>query len=331
MSSRRQLEKVEQALPPKEAAVAWMKGSHEFGSLLTYHRWLTQQPEETWPIPGLPRQAMTAARKRAQGRPPDEVATAAKTAERSVHLMVVLAVTMNVEAAREEERLRKEVLQLLAGLQLFTHEGSLMHERCREQILCQSTAPVVLDRQTTTSLAASAARITNGICELRTRAFVLDLVVKLLTERYFKGEDPLFPDLRSRLGLLLQVIAELGVTWHRLRSAYVETEADLRRHLVDEAAGKRHVRNTRVPASPAPTAGDAAVRDLAARAAENVVLLSKAETHRLLGEMGAARMLLERYLDRETAAQRVRVMPEQHPHRPTQRSPAPRQSTTAND
>lgn len=301
MSLRRQLEKMNESLGPREAVIVWLKEAQEFGSLLTYMVWLRQQPEDAWPLLRLTRHVTTTAGKRLRGQKPEEMARTREQAERSAIFLLALVVTANAEVARREEQLREEVLRLLCACPLGAYQALAGTERLREEFLHAPARPTRGELPRPGAAVDTLSGLAAAIRQAHLRALVLEQSVRVLSTRYVKGEDLLFPDLRSRLELITRTLGELAATNESLRATYPETAADLRKQLLGEALGRRHARPSANPASDVFGGGETTVTDTAVQAAEHLLLLAKAEAHTLLGKTHPARLLLGRYLERYVA------------------------------
>ena len=111
MTTKARLAKLEAALSPKEATLAWLGEAHQFPSLAAYVGWLVTQPPEAAPFWRVPEQAERAVRASLRGQPRDVVEAAAHQAVRDAVFLVELVIRLNVDAA---ELVRTETLRAVA-------------------------------------------------------------------------------------------------------------------------------------------------------------------------------------------------------------------------
>ena len=297
MSIRRRLSKLEEDLTPREAVIRWMKASQEFGSLLTYYCWLRNQPDEAWPLVALPRQVATETGKRARRGSAQDGGAAAQVAERNVIFLFTLLQIANVDAARRENDLKTRLMKIASDLRALACEVSARDERRRSALIKSDTPGKDQDCNADERYAALAERTCNETKRALKDAVVLGQAVEIISATYLKKQPLLFPEPASRLQLLGTVLGELETVRRQLLgTSNPESEAEFRAELVREAAGKKAAIN------PSPTPVDQAeaeppVEDLARKRAEELLILAKVETLRLIGDPTRSQTLLAQYVD----------------------------------
>src|SRR5660397_196501 len=124
MSFDKRIADVEDNLTPKEAVIYWMREAHRCDSLLTYGRWLMDQPEDAYPLIRLPKQVVAAIRARNKGTPDSRLGDQFYRVQKDVLFLYHLHNQVNLQALQEEETLRLKVtlLSCLSYTHLRAHE-----------------------------------------------------------------------------------------------------------------------------------------------------------------------------------------------------------------
>src|SRR5665811_2262978 len=112
MSFDKRIADVEDNLTPKEAVIYWMREAHRCDSLLTYGRWLMDQPEDAYPLIRLPKQVVAAIRARNKGTPDLRLGDQFYRVQKDVFFLYYLHNQVNLRALEEEEALRLKVTLL---------------------------------------------------------------------------------------------------------------------------------------------------------------------------------------------------------------------------
>ena len=112
MSLVKRVGDVEENFTPKEAVICWMREAHEFDSLLTYGRWLLDQPEDVYPLIRMPRQVVAAVRRKNKGTPDMRLREEFYRVQRDLLFLYHLHQQVNLQALQQEEalHLRMELL-----------------------------------------------------------------------------------------------------------------------------------------------------------------------------------------------------------------------------
>lgn len=182
MSAGTRLAKLEGALSPKEATLAWLAEAHQFPTLEAYVGWLVDQPTEAAPFWRVPEQAERAVRAAMRGEPRAAVEAAAHQTVRDAVFLVELVVRLNVEAAAT---IRVESLRCAA----LAWEGRAIG------------AEAELARRSRSRAGRSASNLEErwqawctGTAALLTGLYAAEEARALLERRYLDGHPALFPD-----------------------------------------------------------------------------------------------------------------------------------------
>jgi hypothetical protein len=301
MSIAKRVGDVEDNLTPKEAVICWMREAHQFDSLLTYGRWLLEQPEEAYPLIRMPRQVVAAVRARNKGTSDVLLRDEFYRVQKDVVFLYHLHKQVNMQALQDEEALRLKVTLLSEKLRGLIHRiwaiDALRLERLQFPGDLSAPLPKRRRKKTTEEVDLNEAIDAWPGEELMLWGEVVAFqeAVQLISRRYLGGEELLFPQSAHRLQATLDILAVMRDVHRTMIS---------RRPPQSEAGFLRWVLEEETPESPAPPAVSpdplaekrpdtrAAARSLA----EHHVLMARAEALEALGERDAGIRLVENWL-----------------------------------
>jgi len=177
-AAARRVAKVEGALQPREAVLAWLAEAQQFPSLIDHARSIVDLPVEAAPLSVISARVVAALRDAKKGQARDEVERAARRAEGDAVLLFCLVLILNVQA---DETARVEGLRAIAtfwwmsALLGGSHGPPADDEDAREQRDAWRLWRSVVDRLTTDMRVEAGARTS-------------------LERRYFAGHGVLFAD-----------------------------------------------------------------------------------------------------------------------------------------
>ena len=97
-AAARRLTKLEGALAPREAVLAWLVDAHQFPSLVDHVRSIAALPVEAAPLSVIGERVEAAVRASMKGQPRDAIETAVRRAVGDGVFLFALALGLNVEA-----------------------------------------------------------------------------------------------------------------------------------------------------------------------------------------------------------------------------------------
>jgi hypothetical protein len=97
-AAARRLTKLEGALRPREAVLAWLGDAHEFSNLPVYGRAIAELPVEAAPLSGIARRVDAAVRDDMRGKPRDAIEERVRRATRDAVFLFSLVFVLNIEA-----------------------------------------------------------------------------------------------------------------------------------------------------------------------------------------------------------------------------------------
>src|SRR5665811_811155 len=121
MSLAKRVGDVEDHLTPKEAVICFMREAHQFNSLLTYGRWLLEQPEDAYPLIRMPKQVVAAVRAQNKGTSDALLRDELYRVQKDVTFLYHLHKQVNLQALQDEEALRLKVTLLAEKLRSLIH------------------------------------------------------------------------------------------------------------------------------------------------------------------------------------------------------------------
>lgn len=261
------MDTLEEHLSPKELVILWMREAHEFGDLATYGRWLLEQPDDAYPLIRLPR--LLYERSPVSGRRVCEPKE--REALRGSYRDLLFLYHLHNQANERVLGCRQELLwrALWAAERrrtLLEQHRSLEAASARERKRAAFRRERDAFRESLTVWRGELSRLSDDLCALLGAA-------ELLSDRYFAGEDLIFPE---EFELLAKVAEELDALRFTDLLTF-STPAERTRLLAplegEDLAGDDDGEEIDYPPSPA------------ARAlARELVVLARAEAMATLGE-----------------------------------------------
>jgi hypothetical protein len=302
MSLSRRIDDVEDHhLTPKEAVICWIREAHQFESLLTYGRWLLEQPEEAYPLIRMPRQVVDAVRAQNKGTSDALLRDEFYRVQKDVTFLYHLHKQVNVQALQDEEALRLKVTLLSEKLRSLIYRvwaiDALRVERLQFPDDMSAPRPKRRRKKMKDELDLAEAIAAWPVEEqmLWGEVMAFQEAVQLISRRYLGGEELLFPQSAERLQATLHMLAVTRDVYRTMNS---------RRPPKSEERFLRWVLEESTPESPVPPAlsPDPAAekrpdtRATARSLAEHHVLMARAEALEALGERDASIRLVENWL-----------------------------------
>ena len=296
MSMERRLDDLkDKSLTPREAVILWMQEAHQFGSFVDYGRWLTDQPDEAYPLIRMPEQVVGAIRAKNKGVSDTELRDQFFAVQRDLLFLYYLHSQANLRASSDHEPLSLRVIMLIREIRALTLESYGLDELRRGRTGVEAGVqkrPGKKDREAREGYRAHLERWLPEAMEVRRRICVFLMATDLLSRRYFAGHDILYPETREDLTWNLATIANLLDTYADLMRAGGQSDAQLRRYVL-ELAGEQVEKDMRPPSI---LNADPEVPALAKTLAEEWVLMAKSEALEKLGERDQAEQLAQRLM-----------------------------------
>ena len=184
--ARRRLAKLEGALRPREAVLAWLAEVQELTDMSDYTRHVAEVPIEAAPMSVIARRVDAAVREDMKGKPREAIEDAVYRATGDALFLFCLVFQLNIDVVQTAcvEALRAAAVVLWMGCLLGgPHDEDLPPEKLeryhRELTTSWTTWFSVVDR-------------------LERDVQVVNRVLATLTDRYYAGHDVLFADARTR-------------------------------------------------------------------------------------------------------------------------------------
>jgi hypothetical protein len=201
-ATTRRVAKLEGALQPREAVLAWLAEAQQFPGIVDHARSIADLPVEAAPLSVISARVVGAVREASKGQAREDVERAARRAEGDAVFLFSLVLILNVQAhetARVEGLRATSAFYWMGALLGGPHGPPISETDAREQRDAWCLWRSVVDRLTTDARVEAEARTS-------------------LERRYFAGHDALFADVASawaghvefveRLAGLAEVIAE---------------------------------------------------------------------------------------------------------------------------
>ena len=302
MSFDKRIENMEGNLTPKEAVIYWMQEAHQCDSLLAYGRWLMDQPKDVYPLIRMPRQVVAAVRARNKGTPDLRLRDQFYRVQKDVLFLYHLHNQVNLQALQEEEALHLRMELLNERLRSLIYHVAVVDGRRLEGLKLPDEVPAPRPRRRrrkkTTEEAELDQALTSWSAEealLRGEILAFQEAERLISRRYFGGEDLLFPQSARTLHEVLEHLASARDLYRTMIDRRPpESEKELLRWVLEE------------PTMESPDLPTVALEDLAetrpdtgrtARTlAEHHVLMARAEALDALGEREASMRLVENWV-----------------------------------
>ncbi len=301
MSMAKRVGDVEDNFTPKEAVICWMREAHRFDSLLTYGRWLLDQPEDAYPLIRMPRQVVAAVRRKNKGTPDLRLREQFYRVQKDTLFLYHLHKQVNLQALQEEEALHLRLELLNERLRSLIYHIAVVDGRRLEALKLpdevRAAPPRRRRKKSTEEIELEGALAAWSAEEMLLRGEILAFqeAERLISRRYFGGEDLLFPQSVRTLQVLGEHLAALRDIYRMMID---------RRPPESEEGFLRWVLEKPTPESPdpAPVALEVRIeeppdtRRAARTLAEHHVLIAKSEALDALGERNAGVRLVEDWM-----------------------------------
>ena len=283
-------------LSPRAAVVSWMKEAHQFHSVLAYGRWLLNQPGDAYPLIKMPAQVVAAVRAREKGTPDRLLRDEFYQVQRDMLFLYFLQEQANSRVACDQEAIHLRVVLLIQGIRTLIHEKWARDQRRLDRLGSEDEPPKrpgETEGKMAQAYCAHAEAWPVEAQEVLVRVLELSEAARLLSSRYFAGQEVLFPEARETLDLTMQALANLrDIYAESILHGAPESDEDLQEYLlalVSEGAETEEEDGTVLPEDDLPD-----VSHGAKRLAEQFILMAKSEALDQLGEKDAAERLCER-------------------------------------
>jgi hypothetical protein len=298
MSLAKRLESVEDSLTPKEAVILWMREAHQFGSLEAYCRWLLDQPDDVYPLVKMPAQVVAAVRAAHKGVPEAKLRDELYRAQKDVTFLYFLHKQANMRALMDYEALQLRVIILLKEIRALVNEKhGLDQMRLGRVDLAEKKhpRPGKVEQSAKALYQAHVETWPREMKEILARILTFLSAARMISRRYFAGEDILFPDTRENLDWNLGTIANLtDVHMDFLLGGSPQSDDDFREYVLALVNSGAEVKKRSASGSIEKGAPD--VSPEARLLAEQWILMAKSETLEKLGEHREAENLAVRLM-----------------------------------
>ena len=102
MKQDKRLDRLEDCLTPKQAAMMWLQEVNRHANLMDYIKYMRPVPESNRPIPRLTEQVARATREAMTGQPKEAIKAAEHKAKRDVVFLIKLHDQVNIHLMTEE-------------------------------------------------------------------------------------------------------------------------------------------------------------------------------------------------------------------------------------
>lgn len=320
MKMKKRLAEVEDhALTPKEAVILWTREAQEFDSLLAYNLWLQDQPDEIWPLTRMPARVVEAVRHKNPEEPDELLRDQFYLAQRDLVFLFFLHGRLNLYAAQEEEAVWSRLALLSEQLRGLIHRKAEIDGRRLENLQfpedlselrpskkrkkpLTSTGDPQLDKD----IAGWAARER----ELRARVLGLSETGVILARRYLGGEELFFAQSRRRHEASLEMLAGLRALYRRaLLGGPPPAQEDLLVWVIENEMARNSGEAALWPEPPPEKETEPDVRDEAAKLAQYLVVVAKADALQIMGEGQSGSSLLSRWVQTEMKSSSSGISP----------------------
>jgi len=287
---------LEESLTPKEAIILWMREVHEFGSLFDYGRWLIDQPDDVCPLMRMPAQVVAAVRRQHKGIPDIRLHNEFYRAQKDVLFLYYLHQQVNVRFLTEKEALYLRVILLIRQMRLLIHEKHARDQVRLDRVNFEASKrrrPGKTELAMTKTYRAHVEVWPQETKDVLARILEFQEAVRLLSGRYFSGEEILFPEAREGLAWNLEIIGNLEEQYYdSILGGVPEDDKGFQTYIVGLLDRNAEVSKRELPAVLGPGSPD--VSGGAKALAEQFILMAKAEALEKLGECRAAEALAEK-------------------------------------
>jgi hypothetical protein len=292
-------------LTPREAVILWMREAHEFDSLLAYGFWLLDQPDDAYPLIRMPAQVVAAVRSRHKGKKDHELANEFHQVQRDVLFLYHIHKQLNMRAIADAEARQLKVQMLQEKLKgLINHIYLCNMARLAGFEFPDDLSAAPPERmKTKDELSVDEEILSWPMEEMLLWGEVMSFkeAERLLSARYFAGEELLYPDVRRTLDATLSFLAGMRTSYQvTLDMRPPESDKEFILWMARDTTEKRE------EASPDDAADDMPrprVRRVAQAIAKHVVLVARAEALDDLGERDAGIRLVQIWMRSEEGLQ----------------------------
>ena len=296
MITSKRLEGLEGNLTPQEAVILWMREVHAFASYSGYCHWLLDQPEETFPLMRLPRQVVAAVRNRHKGMPDQAIRDELFQVQKEVVFLYFVHKEMNVRLYLEDEALRVRAALLTQMLRVLMLEKWARDDLRLERLDLEGrkrSRPSEREKRLTERLGKERSRFEEELAIFQVRLLTFKEAARLLSKRYFAGQELFFPELAETLTWNLATVKRMKDGYREHVLFPPEQDQGFRAYALwlasDGAQGSPPP--ARVGEEPEDLEPDVSAE--AKRLARQIVVSAKVETLEKLGEQGAAEAMAE--------------------------------------
>jgi hypothetical protein len=174
-ASDKRLDKIAAHLTPQEAFLVWLQEVNQYPTMSAYATALKDAPEASWPMYRLPQQVREAVRLAHKGASPEVLARAERQAVKDVVFLYHVHSECNTWLMADWRSLCLQALAASHLGRLFAHEIPK-----RDELTLTRRVALV------------------GLTEL----WEWEAAVRILADRYFDGESPLFPAWAEQLSAM---------------------------------------------------------------------------------------------------------------------------------
>jgi hypothetical protein len=212
MTLSKRLDNVEDNLSPREALVRWMRGAHQFESLFDYVRWLMDQPDDVYPLVRMQAQVVAAIRGRHKHVPDLTLRPEFYRAQKEVLFLYYLHEQVNLRFLADKEALALRVVLLIREMRLLIEEERARHQLRLDPVNLGGVKrgkPGKTQEKMTETYRAHLEAWLKETEDVLVRLAEFQEAVRLLSVRYFGGEEMLFPEARESLEWNMQTVGTL--------------------------------------------------------------------------------------------------------------------------
>jgi hypothetical protein len=291
MTLTKRLDALEDNLTPQEAVIRWLREAHEFGSSEVYGRWLIDQPDDVYPLIRMPEQVVAAVRNQHKGVKDEALRDEFYRVQKDVLFLYFLHEQAEVRALMDEEAIHLRVIILVKEMRALIKEKHALDQIRLDRVDLGGgthSKPGKVEKSTRALYDEHVATWPPETEGLLARILAFLGAARMISRRYFAGEDLLYPSTREYLGAALQTIASLKEMYADSILGAPQTDDEFRDYVLALTRGPEESEKNSAP----PPGGD--VPDVTAEArviAEQWILMARSETLEKLGEHREAEAL----------------------------------------